>query len=634
MKKLLFLLVLMFLALNARAQTGAYNSIVTGLQYVSSLPATCTPGVTASVQLSTGAFTVNYCSGVNTWTALGASGAGSTTGTTGQSAFFNGLNQVGGGTVVLEMAGVAGADLGAKMNNCATALPATGGTCRGDNLSGALTLSTAVTTAKAVTYTFCGQQISQTAAVTLTANFSGIIGCNNSNTILTKAASIDQITLTGTNNFVQGMQLVGVSGSFTGSGVVISVAASKGDVEFNYITGEASQAVKNSSQSALIFDNTLSGSTAAAVVTSAGGIVSTNTVIATGGDGIDVSANDYTVVNNSIQITPASAVAFACGVNAIGDQIGGRISDNQIQLSDTHAGDILGGDCDSPTGTHNLNMVFHGDDTVGLLSGGALGYGFIMNNAAGLNTNWTVTVEAIGCVHLTFCIKRTDAQNNKTLYLNIQPGDVGLDNGTGSTADVWVVDMPYLNFANLPTPAGVGSQVYCTDCIIAKVVNAGSSSGGYVFREIPQGGAQTWTSHQTRFYFSGIYSNATTTASNITGLAVPVGASMQYGITCTLFYQGSAATAGLDITITAPAGAFFSMMNYTEFSGVAAPVTTSTSTFGTKLIGNTTVTTGINVANVTLGLSNGVTAGTVQLQGSATGAGTVTVYQNSFCSAI
>jgi hypothetical protein len=165
-------------------------------------------------------------------------------------------------------------------------------------------------------------------------------------------------------------------------------------------------------------------------------------------------------------------------------------------------------------------------------------------------------------------------------------------------------------------------------------VNAGSSSGGYVFREIPQGGAQTWTSHQTRFYFSGIYSNATTTASNITGLAVPVGASMQYGITCTLFYQGSAATAGLDITITAPAGAFFSMMNYTEFSGVAAPVTTSTSTFGTKLIGNTTVTTGINVANVTLGLSNGVTAGTVQLQGSATGAGTVTVYQNSFCSAI
>src|ERR1700739_724899 len=46
---------------------------VGGLSFVASLPATCTPGVTASVQLSVAPYTINYCSATNTWTAAGAS---------------------------------------------------------------------------------------------------------------------------------------------------------------------------------------------------------------------------------------------------------------------------------------------------------------------------------------------------------------------------------------------------------------------------------------------------------------------------------------------------------------------------------------------------------------------------------
>jgi hypothetical protein len=46
-----------------------------GLAFVASLPATCTPGVTASVELSVPAYTINYCSATNTWTALGAGGS-------------------------------------------------------------------------------------------------------------------------------------------------------------------------------------------------------------------------------------------------------------------------------------------------------------------------------------------------------------------------------------------------------------------------------------------------------------------------------------------------------------------------------------------------------------------------------
>jgi hypothetical protein len=42
-----------------------------GLSFVSSLPATCTPGVTASVELSVAPL-INYCSAPNTWSAITA----------------------------------------------------------------------------------------------------------------------------------------------------------------------------------------------------------------------------------------------------------------------------------------------------------------------------------------------------------------------------------------------------------------------------------------------------------------------------------------------------------------------------------------------------------------------------------
>jgi len=56
------------------------------------------------------------------------------------------------------------------------------------------------------------------------------------------------------------------------------------------------------------------------------------------------------------------------------------------------------------------------------------------------------------------------------------------------------------------------------------------------------------------------------------------------------------------------------------------------SAFGTKLVGAGTITATTNLhAHVTMGLRNGTTAGTVQVQGSATGTGTVTVQAGSSC---
>ena len=52
-----------------------------GLAFVAATPATCTPGVTASVQLSVAPYQIYYCSATNTWTALG-SGSGTISGLT------------------------------------------------------------------------------------------------------------------------------------------------------------------------------------------------------------------------------------------------------------------------------------------------------------------------------------------------------------------------------------------------------------------------------------------------------------------------------------------------------------------------------------------------------------------------
>jgi len=135
-----------------------------------------------------------------------------------------------------------------------------------------------------------------------------------------------------------------------------------------------------------------------------------------------------------------------------------------------------------------------------------------------------------------------------------------------------------------------------------------------------------------RVSVSGVYTNATTTPSNITGLSFSAVANTTYGMTCQIYYQGSVSTAGLDITITGPASPASVFYSYDEHPTGSSVTTSVANAFATKLLGNAAVTTTTNLhAIVTLGLVNGANAGTVQVQGSATGKGTVTVQPGSFC---
>lgn len=131
---------------------------------------------------------------------------------------------------------------------------------------------------------------------------------------------------------------------------------------------------------------------------------------------------------------------------------------------------------------------------------------------------------------------------------------------------------------------------------------------------------------------SSVYTNATTTPSNIAGLAFTVAANRNYTMVCQLYYQGSASTAGLDVTITGPATPTSVIYSYQETVTATTTQGGVATAFGTKIVGNATVTATTNLpVEITMGLRNGANAGTVQVQGSATGVGTVTVQPGSYC---
>jgi len=142
---------------------------------------------------------------------------------------------------------------------------------------------------------------------------------------------------------------------------------------------------------------------------------------------------------------------------------------------------------------------------------------------------------------------------------------------------------------------------------------------------------------QTAITSGSAYTNATTTFSNVVGgsgqtLQFSVEASTNYAATCHVMWQGSASTTGPKFQWTGPASPT-AVVAYAH-----SPVTTSTyldapaTAFSTSMPDTGTITTATNfVSDLTLGLVNGVNAGTVTLQAAANGAGTLTIQPGSFC---
>jgi hypothetical protein len=137
---------------------------------------------------------------------------------------------------------------------------------------------------------------------------------------------------------------------------------------------------------------------------------------------------------------------------------------------------------------------------------------------------------------------------------------------------------------------------------------------------------------QTRMVASA-YKNSTTTPSNIAGLSFSVSANTSYTMACHLYYQASVETGGLALTITGPTSPTSVFYSYDEDGGGSSSQSRIATSFGTKLTGEATAAASPTNrhATVTMGLRNGANTGSVQIQGSATGAGTVMVQPGSFC---
>lgn len=133
-------------------------------------------------------------------------------------------------------------------------------------------------------------------------------------------------------------------------------------------------------------------------------------------------------------------------------------------------------------------------------------------------------------------------------------------------------------------------------------------------------------------YSASSYTNATTTFSSVTGLSFTVAASAPYAMECHLYFQSSAGTAGIKAQITGPASPTAVNM------GLHQPLTVSTyndqvaTAFSTSMGVTTTTSTGISLeAVLTMGLQNGVNAGTIQVQLASEGTGTLTLNNESYC---
>lgn len=150
-------------------------------------------------------------------------------------------------------------------------------------------------------------------------------------------------------------------------------------------------------------------------------------------------------------------------------------------------------------------------------------------------------------------------------------------------------------------------------------------------------GVGTWAKMSQTAFLTSAYTNATTTFSNVTGLSFAVEANTNYKLQCDLDYQTSATTADVKIQWTGPASPTFltydlvAYITTSTLSDGANPATaTTTGAFSTSLAaaGTPTITTNFPL-KTTMTLINGVNAGTVQLQGAATGTGTITILPGS-----
>lgn len=177
------------------------------------------------------------------------------------------------------------------------------------------------------------------------------------------------------------------------------------------------------------------------------------------------------------------------------------------------------------------------------------------------------------------------------------------------------------NTTTLTAPAPAASRTYT-------IPDAGAAANVGLFANTPASLQTT----PLNVYSTGSYTNATTTFSNVTGLSFSVAASTNYRAICRITWQGSAATSGPKYQFTGPAAPTAVAIGMNSVVTATTVIEASATAFSSAVANTGTITTATNFTDtVDLGLVNGTTAGTVQLQAAANGAGTLTIANGSYC---
>lgn len=563
------------------------------------------------------------------FTASGSGGGGIVTALAGQCPYISPANTVTGSAVCLDMAGIAGADLGTVMNNCQSQLPAGGGTCNGDGLPLTQTLSTSVTTTKPVVFTFCGQQVSQSANVTFGNANSGIKGCPTVATLFTKAGNIDQFTLTGFNAIVDSLELNGVNTSFTGKGITASSAASGTLIQNNVVLSEAGTAIIANNAS-IVYRNLVLG-VSGVVPMSGNAVFVLNGVSAINSDGILVTDNLSEVIQNLVGLAP-NGVSGKCAINVFGDILMTEIASNDVGVTD-NAGpgtDFNYGVCltSAIASNHLFLSLVHDNHVLIQVSGGNSADGFWLNNTNNELTEFSSNVFRNNtCVHeAPACVKWTDptAQPNTLEDFGFNNQLYDTTNSTGGTGIIFIQKIGGFSFATLPASVGNGSKFSCSDC----QPGAPPAAGGGSQQTVEASGGVMGT-HAKSFFtmLDSAYTNSTVTASNLIGIAVAP--NVHYAGYCQLNYK-AAASGGLVVSWTDPASPFYLISSLNQSLSVSTVNLQSGFNGSAQGVAVTTANTDLP-ARIDFSFRNGGGAGTLQLKAASTAAVTLTVEEGSYC---
>jgi hypothetical protein len=335
----------------------------------------------------------------------------------------------------------------------------------------------------------------------------------------------------------------------------------------------------------------------------------------------EISGQPLNLVNGSRALIPIVGVGApsGCVVSAGGAVPIGPVS-YVLTAIDALGIESLGGPSVSATTTTGNQTV---TCNVPTLPAGAIGYSIYRNTGGSFNR-----------AGIAPCTNGVPQVRTGTFVDNVAiPCGAALPNFNGAGSSL-LSSSGLATFQNQAvSPTGFIATQTAPSLTAARTQTIPDASGTYILdstllENLKKTGGQ---SVPERAILTGTYTNATTRASNVNGLSFTVSASRNYTAVCHLYYQGSGRTAGLDVTITGPASPISVFYSYDE-GARTTPTNSVASAFYTKLTGSSTIIAKTNLhATVTIGLRNGANAGTVQVQGSATGTGTVMVQAGSFC---